>query len=118
MRSLAFGLLSGSLLLAQPAIAAPQAEEEVASTTWFNKWVYKRWEGSNYACKCYAGDSCWPNALQWKVLNHTVDGNLRVNIPIGAPCYNQFQGPLGTVNTYDAAKCAEVTANFANEQYQ
>jgi len=39
-------------------------------------------------------------------------------VPIGAPCYNTFQGPLGTVNTYDAAKCADLTANFANEQYQ
>jgi hypothetical protein len=74
--------------------------------------------GAQYACKCYHGESCWPSQHEWNVLNNTVNGKLRVHIPPGASCYNTFNGPLGTVNTYNAAKCAEATQNWANEQWQ
>ncbi|KAK5656752.1 hypothetical protein OQA88_4300 [Cercophora sp. LCS_1] len=105
----------------------PSEEEEVEGEAepaaarlgfWGPPTVYKYWQGKAYSCKCFPGDWCWPNSFSWNALNGSVGGNLRVTVPIGASCYNQFQGPLGTVNTYNAAKCAEETANFADEQYQ
>ncbi|KAH8904988.1 FAD-binding domain-containing protein [Coniochaeta sp. PMI_546] len=75
------------------------------------------WNGKKYGCKCYLGQSCWPSANDWKKLNTTVGGNLLVDIPPGAPCHKTFEGPLGTVNTYSAAGCANVQANFANETW-
>jgi hypothetical protein len=83
-----------------------------------NKWVSRTWQGESYKCKCYPGDSCWPSSKDWQRLNTTVGGNLRVNLPPAVSCYNTFTGPLGTVSPYDAAKCAEVTAKFPNEQFQ
>ncbi|SPQ27115.1 b080c8bd-97fb-40e4-98c9-4cd3d3d8c9e4 [Thermothielavioides terrestris] len=74
-------------------------------------------QGIKFGCKCYPGDPCWPSPAKWNALNATVDGQLLVNIPPGAPCHNNFTGPLGTINTYDAAKCAEVTQNFTSESW-
>jgi hypothetical protein len=74
-------------------------------------------KGINFGCKCYPGERCWPSSSRWNSLNATVDGRLIVHIPPGAPCYNTFDGPLGTVNTYDEAKCAEATQNFENEPW-
>jgi hypothetical protein len=73
--------------------------------------------GINFGCKCAPGRSCWPSAAKWNSLNNTVDGRLLVHIPPGAVCHNTFQGPLGTVQTYDAAACAEATANWASEDW-
>lgn len=115
MRSGVFSLLCGALLLAHDATAQGTAQ---AASSPSSKWVYRRQSGSDYACKCYPGDDCWPSESQWQKLNTTVGGNLHVNIPPGAPCYNTFQGPLGTVNTYDAAECERVTAGWADEQFQ
>lgn len=74
-------------------------------------------KGINFGCKCYPGERCWPSTNKWNALNATVDGGLLVHIPPGAPCYNTFDGLLGTVNTYDAAKCAEATQNFESESW-
>ena len=74
-------------------------------------------KGVNFGCKCYPGERCWPSTSKWDALNRTVDGGLLVDIPPGAPCHNTFSGPLGTVNTYDAAKCAEATQNWASESW-
>lgn len=73
--------------------------------------------GISFGCKCYPGEWCWPSTSRWNALNATVDGRLLIHIPLGAPCYNTFDGPLGAVNTYDAAKCAEATQNFENESW-
>ena len=115
MRGAVFGLLSGALLLAQDVVA-----QEAVSVAGYKapKWVLRKDGGSSYACKCYPGDYCWPNAAQWQKLNTTVGGNLHVNTPPGAPCYNKFNGPLGDVNTYDATECDKVTAGWYNEQFQ
>jgi hypothetical protein len=75
------------------------------------------WNSTKYGCKCYLGDKCWPSSKEWQKLNTTVGGNLIVDIPPGAPCHKTFQGPLGTVSTYNAAQCASVQANFANETW-
>ncbi|KAI0835251.1 FAD-binding domain-containing protein [Hypoxylon sp. FL0890] len=77
--------------------------------------VERTWNGTKYGCKCYLGDECWPNASSWAELNSTVGGNLLVNIPPGASCHNSFEGPLGTVSTYDAAACAEATVMWSDE---
>ncbi|RYP62196.1 hypothetical protein DL771_009828 [Monosporascus sp. 5C6A] len=82
-----------------------------------HRLVPRTWNGSDYACKCYVGDECWPGEGSWAELNSTVGGNLIVNLPPGAPCYETFEGPLGTVSTYDAAACAEVTANFMSQHW-
>jgi hypothetical protein len=79
--------------------------------------VPRTWEGKKYGCKCYFGDKCWPKAKEWTELNATVDGMLHVHVPPEAACHTVFNGPLGTVSTYDAAICAEVTANYAGEQW-
>ncbi|KAB5545730.1 hypothetical protein GE09DRAFT_217595 [Coniochaeta sp. 2T2.1] len=79
--------------------------------------VARTWNGTTYACKTYYDDPLWQDATKWKALNASVDGNLIVDIPPGAVCHNVFQGPLGNISTYDAAKCAEVTASFTDEQW-
>ncbi|KAH8664719.1 hypothetical protein BX600DRAFT_381863 [Xylariales sp. PMI_506] len=75
------------------------------------------WNDTQYDCKCYHGDDCWPSQSKWQTLNSTVNGNLFVDVPPGAVCHNTFQGPLGTLATFDAAECANVTANFFLEQW-
>lgn len=115
MKGDVFSLLCGALLLAQDVLA--QQPVSVAGHS-ASKWVFRRDGGSNYACKCYPGDVCWPDQSKFQKLNKTVDGNLRVNLPPGAPCYNTFKGPLGDVNTYDAAECSKVTSNWYDEQFQ
>lgn len=69
--------------------------------------------GQHYSCKCYPGDSCWPTTTKWNSLNSTVGGNLLVALPPAAPCHNTMEG----IPTYNAAKCADVQANFATEQW-
>ncbi|KAI1646707.1 FAD-binding domain-containing protein [Daldinia loculata] len=79
--------------------------------------VERTWNNTQYGCKCYIGDDCWPSNGSWAKLNSTVDGNLLVNIPPGASCHNTFDGPLGTVPTYDAAACAEATDKWPDESW-
>ncbi|KAI1391724.1 FAD-binding domain-containing protein [Hypoxylon trugodes] len=79
--------------------------------------VDRTWNGSNYGCKCYPGDECWPSQSLWTKLNSMVDGNLLVNIPPGAPCHDTFEGPFGTVSTYDAAACADAIAMWPDESW-
>ncbi|KAI5857483.1 FAD-binding domain-containing protein [Durotheca rogersii] len=79
--------------------------------------VERIWNGTQYGCKCYLGDDCWPNDSSWTELNSTIDGNLQVNIPPGASCYNTFQGPLGSVPTYNAASCLNATTRFYDESW-
>lgn len=78
----------------------------------------KTYDGQAYGCKCYPGDACWPTLTKWRSLNTTVEGNLIRHVPAAAVCHNSFTGPLGTVNgTYDAAACAAVQANWADETW-
>ncbi|EJD43860.1 FAD binding domain-containing protein [Auricularia subglabra TFB-10046 SS5] len=66
-----------------------------------------------YQCKCYPGDVCYPSSSRWQTLNATVNGNLQVAFPPGAPCHNSLNG----IATYNAQKCNEVRANYMNEQW-
>lgn len=79
--------------------------------------VPRTWDGKQYGCKCYFGDKCWPDSKAWKTLNSTVDGNLAVFVPPEAACHAFFNGTLGTIPTYDQAKCAAVTANYSSEKW-
>jgi len=79
--------------------------------------VARTWNGTTYACKTYYDDPVWRDTRKWQALNASVEGNLVVDIPPGAVCHNTFQGPLGNISTYDAARCANVTASFGNEQW-
>ncbi|KAM7211161.1 6-hydroxy-D-nicotine oxidase [Rhypophila decipiens] len=75
------------------------------------------WNGKSYGCRCYPGDACWPAQKEWNKLNTTVSGNLAVLVPPEAACHNSFSGLLGTIQTFDAAKCADVTARYPTEQW-
>lgn len=118
--------IAAAFLGSVQAVALPQATSEASSSSSVSSLSFAdvgssvpaSWRGKQYACKCYIGHNCWPSANKWRSLNHTVDGSLIVNIPPGASCYNTFNGPLGTVNTYDEAGCAEATAQWENETWQ
>lgn len=69
--------------------------------------------GQTYRCKCYPGDRCYPSDQEWRRLNSTVGGNLQVAIHPAAPCYASMNG----IPTFNAEKCAEVTANIPNQQW-
>lgn len=60
---------------------------EVASSS-LPLLIPRTWNDQEYACKCYLGDDCWPSQNSWNDLNTTVEGNLIVNVPPGAVCYN------------------------------
>ncbi|KAK4450485.1 hypothetical protein QBC34DRAFT_437309 [Podospora aff. communis PSN243] len=100
------GLLAAGFATAQDA--EPESQDLIPTTV----------SGTRYACKCYPGDACWPKPKDWTKLNKTVDGNLATAIPPGAPCHNTFNGLLGSLPTYNAAECADVTASWTREQWQ
>lgn len=75
------------------------------------------WNGTQYECKCYHRDDCWPSTHEWSRLNSSVGGRLTADIPPGAVCHDTLNGPLGTVETYNAAQCANVTESFYDEQW-
>lgn len=79
--------------------------------------VPREWEGEQWGCKCYHGDDCWPAEEKWSALNEAVGGNLVVHVPPEAACHDTFEGPLGTVETFDEAVCEEVNAAYTDEQW-
>jgi hypothetical protein len=81
--------------------------------------VAAKWKGeviksgkATYQCKCYSDNNCWPAQGQWRALNNSVDGTLQIARPPASVCYNK----VGELSTYDAAKCAEITAKWTDEQ--
>jgi len=80
-------------------------------------WIgeVKEQDGVTYQCKCYSDNACWPTNTEWATLNTTVGGALHLALPPGAVCHNTV-GNL-SVSTYNAAACADVKANWVNEQY-
>lgn len=135
MRTVAAALAAAAGLVSTAAGAVVGAREDAAATAadestsvlggslpsldWSDVAPLQTTQYNNkqYGCKCYPGEACWPSAQKWTQLNSTVGGRLQVHIPPGAACHNTFQGPLGTVNTYDAAACANVKANWADESW-
>ena len=101
-------LLLGSLLSFASCILAANWIGEV-----------KEENGVTYQCKCYKDNACWPTTADWSALNATVQGALQVAIPPGAVCHNTFTNEVGNVSTstYNAAACANVQANWINEQW-
>ena len=79
--------------------------------------VPREWNGQQYGCKCYFDDKCWPSQSKWTRLNSTVGGNLRVHIPPESVCHSTFDGPLGSVETYDEEACEELTKSYPGEQW-
>ncbi|KAF2657495.1 FAD-binding domain-containing protein, partial [Lophiostoma macrostomum CBS 122681] len=80
-------------------------------------WIgeVKQENGVTYQCKCYSDNACWPTGADWTALNTTVQGALKVALPPGAVCHNSI-GNTST-STYNAAACANVQANWLNEQW-
>ena len=103
-------LLLGACLLVQSVV--------LANPSYPTGLVPRTWNGKKYGCKCYFGDACWPGSASWNTLNTTVGGRLSVYVPPEAACHKYFNGTLGTIPSYDAAKCEAVTANYTSEQWQ
>ncbi|KAK0720182.1 hypothetical protein B0H67DRAFT_483633 [Lasiosphaeris hirsuta] len=122
MKATVVNIVGGALLLAHGIAASGVDTTSFGSPSPpskpHGKWVSKKWQGTNYACKCFPGDSCWPSTRDWQTFNNTVGGTLHVNTPPAAACYNTFTGPLGNINAYNAAQCANITTNFPDEQFQ
>jgi hypothetical protein len=80
------------------------------------KWIgeVKKVDGVDYQCKCYSDNACWPTNQDWETLNQTVNGALQIAVPPGAVCHKTFGN---STSVYDAAKCADTQANWANEQW-
>ncbi|KAA8910824.1 hypothetical protein FN846DRAFT_938100 [Sphaerosporella brunnea] len=57
-------------------------------------------------CKYIPGDSQWPSNSEWSVLNFFTGGSLVKPDPVGKVCYKG--------SAYDAARCANVTAEWSN----
>jgi hypothetical protein len=86
------------------------------------KWIgeTKTVDGVTYQCKCYSDNACWPTNKEWDSFNKTLNGVLQLTIPAAASCHYKFENY--TFNTYDAAKCVEVTerigdGTFGDEQW-
>lgn len=62
------------------------------------------------SCKHIPGDSGWPSDLDWAILDLFVGDSLVKPDPIGKVCYPG--------SAYDAAKCANVIAEFSNSDLQ
>jgi hypothetical protein len=61
-------------------------------------------------CKTYPGDLLYPSELVWKVFNLIAGKSLIKTKPYASPCYDSF-------GNYDAAKCAVIDSNWANNSY-
>jgi hypothetical protein len=81
------------------------------------KWIgeTKTVDGISYQCKCYSDNTCWPTNKRWNEFNNTLGGALQLAIPPGAPCYNKFGNT--SLDLFDPKACAEVKANWGNEQW-
>jgi hypothetical protein len=95
-------------LLASVLVAA----SGVLGADWIGE--VKKVDGVTYQCKCYSDNACWPTTSDWETLNKTVSGALQVAVPPGAVCHKSFGN---STSVYDAAKCADAQANWANEQW-
>ncbi|KAK8030290.1 hypothetical protein PG990_000024 [Apiospora arundinis] len=96
----------------QPSIAAFALAFLVTVPSTVSVSVRTTWNGAEYDCKCSPEHGCWPSTAEWAALNTTVAGSLVADTPPG------FDGPLGSVPTYDASQCNEALAQFANETWQ
>ncbi|KAF2747898.1 FAD binding domain-containing protein [Sporormia fimetaria CBS 119925] len=97
--------LISSLLLTSLFTAIPTTAQDNAPLV--------NWNGRQYRCKCYKGDSCWPSAASWAALNSTVGGNLFKVVPPGASCYNTFDGQ----NTYSQQQCSAANTGWRSEDW-
>lgn len=80
------------------------------------KWIgeTRTENGINYQCKCYSDNACWLTNKEWDSFNKTLNGALQLALPAAASCHYKFEN--STFNTYDAAKCVEVTRE-ARQRY-
>jgi hypothetical protein len=88
-----------------------------ANSVFAAKWIgeVKKVGEFNYQCKCYSDNACWPTDHEWDKLNKTLCGALQLATPPGAPCHNKIGN--SSLSTFDFKACAEVQANWGNEQW-
>ncbi|PRP88697.1 hypothetical protein PROFUN_02793 [Planoprotostelium fungivorum] len=60
---------------------------------------------------CRPGQACWPSALEWKIFNKTIGGNLHATVPIGAPCFPS--SPF-----YNITTCNTIKANYKDASFR
>jgi hypothetical protein len=78
-------------------------ETHVAKRSFFGK-----------TCKTMPGDLFWPGNLGWAIFDLAVGGRLIKPKPAGRVCHNSFYGE----NTYDAAACSQMQANWYDPNWQ
>jgi hypothetical protein len=83
------------------------------------RWIgeTKKINGVTYQCKCYSDNACWPQNTEWDIFNKTLGGALHLAIPPGAVCHKEFGNGNSSLNVFNAKACAEVQANWGNEQW-
>jgi hypothetical protein len=62
---------------------------------------------TKHSCKLMPGDIRWPSERVWDVLDHLLGGNLIKTVPLASYCYPEWP-------QYNAAKCANITADWLN----
>lgn len=80
------------LLLATSSVIS-SADAHVASQSLLHE------SRTDRSCKCFPGDSCWPEPKIWGRLNGTVDGRLIKTVPLGSPCHG---------DAYNVAECQKL----------
>lgn len=64
----------------------------------------------NLFCKLLPSDRSWPVSTVWSLVSFATGQGIIQTVPLAAPCYN---GPH-----YNAAKCADITARWADSDLQ
>lgn len=101
-----YGLLAVAALLPLEASATLRGISYLTSTSPFFPRPPPR-------CKVIPGDREWPSPASWNVLKAAVGGRLINPIPPAAVCHEEFEGK----QTYDAAKCQEVTTEWSGQDF-
>ncbi|KAF1940496.1 FAD-binding domain-containing protein [Clathrospora elynae] len=60
------------------------------------------------SCKSFPGDSAWPKAIVWDILNVLLGEALTPTKPIASPCYDTQWGKRSTT------ECTDIINNFTN----
>ncbi|KAK7612538.1 hypothetical protein IWX49DRAFT_585211 [Phyllosticta citricarpa] len=63
---------------------------------------------SSASFSCLPGESCWPSNDQWRALNTSLGGQLRITEPMASSC---FEGS----SNYDAKQCAWVQSRYGDD---
>lgn len=63
------------------------------------------------SCRCFPGEDSWPGREVWDAFNQALRGALIPTVPIGAPCFRDW-------DLYSEDECAAIKANWTNGYFQ